>query len=120
MWRVNPSAGFDPAAQVVGMSTLIPSRIPVVAISTIWTHRAMGASFGVTRASPATIMFQRHQRQVHRFFNRPRSDWYLRTDRVPLSPLDAPEDLPKQMPCQWLPDRKSTRLNSSHVKISYA
>src|SRR5690606_41796064 len=34
-------------------------------------------------------------------------------DKYPVAPID----LTRNLPC---PDRKSTRLNSSHVKISYA
>src|SRR5690606_39630115 len=41
--------------------------------------------------------------EVHVWTNRPLSHW--------------PQGIPRPAP---LPDRKSTRLNSSHVKISYA
>src|SRR5690606_40808462 len=43
---------------------------------------------------------------------------FLRPDRPRLDPALAQHALPRE--CDPLSDRKSTRLNSSHVKISYA
>src|SRR5690625_6006253 len=42
------------------------------------------------------------------------------SDPIPtFSFMQRPQEPPQQLPC-WLTDRKSTRLNSSHVATSYA
>src|SRR5690606_42082770 len=41
-------------------------------------------------------------------------------DAAPRHPAGLGHDLPSQRPAHAQRDRKSTRLNSSHVKISYA
>src|SRR5207302_9598505 len=51
----------------------------------------------------------------------PRNDSVLPTTATP-RPIPAPQQRLQRLYCRnpWLTDRKSTRLNSSHVKISYA
>src|SRR3712207_7100004 len=84
--------------------------------STLFPYTTLFRSAGELRAAPAELLAERHEHHAEEEAPARRDGQQQRhgADDDP-AVVDAPRPLPR-----LTPDRKSTRLNSSHANISYA
>src|SRR5690606_39460574 len=100
-------------------SSLFLLAPPPSAIPTLSLHDALPISASTTQSSPRLMpmpeLAPSRQRSPMRICSLPPPDRVFMIEAPPPTSLPCPTTTPAE-----IRDRKSTRLNSSHVKISYA